>query len=314
MWLRSKEDSVHAMHDEALSLLDAGDLAGAKRVASELRAMGWSGAFEVLALALRAEKDLAGAVRALEEGCVLAPEAWALHELRGSMLDALGETARALAAYDGALSCEGAWTASVHYNRAITRLKAGDAGGALADAEAALGGASPPPFAIDAIGVAIDALDRLRRNDDAVSLVRTALSEADGGVVAPRLTALLAVALDRSGKRAEARDAAVAAIEAGHGSAALARLVDPPTLGAGAAAYRFHLLVAGAWPSEPRASGFYRSVWARAADTHEALAWARLLEPAAIGATLCIEEVLATDDAHADDIRGVLSASGRVLF
>jgi tetratricopeptide (TPR) repeat protein len=313
MWIRSREDTVRAMHDEALARLDGGDLAGAKQLAGELRALGWSGAFEVLALALRAEKDLAGAVAALEEGCALAPDAWALHELRGSMLDAIGETARAIEAYDRALACEGAWAASVHYNRAITRLKSGDAGGALADAEAVLDGASPPPFAIDAVGVAIDALDRLGRHDDAVSLVRTASSEAAAGAVADRLTALLAVALDRAGRRAEATDAAQRATEAGYGSAALARLLDPPAFDPSLATRRIHLLVAGDW-SHDGAEGFYRAVWTRAANPDEALAWARLLENAAIGATLRIDEVLATEDATESDPRGVLSASGRTLY
>ena len=315
MWIRSREQEVRARHDEALALLDAGDLDGAKRIAHELRALGWSGAFEVLALAMRAERDLAGAVQILDEGCALAPASFGLHELRGSMLDALGEHARAIEAYDRALECEGAWTASIHYNRSITRLRIGDAGGALVDAEQVLSGAVPPPFAIDAVRVAIDALDRLGRHEDAVSLVRTVLAETErDGAIAGRLKPMLALTLSRAGDVERARAAALDAIEDGHGNAELASLMPPPRHDE-RAPQRWRLVVEGAWPSDPKVGGFYRVVSVLAADEDEALAWARLLEPAGLRAVLRVHEITRDDGAASGEVtRGVVGASGRVFF
>jgi tetratricopeptide (TPR) repeat protein len=313
MWITPKEDEVRARHDEALALLENGDLNGARRIAEELRALRWSGAFEVLALAARAEKDLEGAVRVLDEGCALAPAAWALYELRGTMLDGLGRSEEALASYDHALGCEGVWAASVRYNRAIARLRLGDAGGALADAEAVMSGATPPPFLIDAVQLAVDALDRLGRKDDAVSLVRTALAEADEAAAA-RLRGVLAVALARAGQMDAAREAARIAIEAGHGNAALARLM-PPIRDDGRPARWLRLVVQGRMPVSDRSYGFLRVLSVLAADANEALAWAAELEPVAWREALQIDECKDNDAPPPEGAaRGVVGATGRVLF
>lgn len=312
MWIRPKEEDVRARHDEALALLEQGDLEGARRIAQELRAIGWAGAFEVLALALRAERDLGGAIAVLEEGCALAPDAWSLHELRGTLLDATGEHTAAIEAYERALACEGAWAASVRYNRAIARLRAGDPGGALADAEAALGGASPPPFAIDAVEIAIDALDRLGRRDDAVSLVRGALGETeDDDGVAGRLRGLLAIALGRAGDLEGAGLHARRAVEAGHGSASVARWLAPIDHDA-RPARSLRLVVQG----RTCAGAFLRVLGVWAADAEEALRWARELEPlaerAALSAESCTDGDLPTS--AADARRGVVFASARLPF
>ncbi len=316
MWLRSKEEEVRAKHDEALDRLRAGDLAGATALAEELETLRWSGAFEVLALIARARNDLPEAVRVLERGCAAAPEAWSLHELRGNLLDATGEHARALEAYERALRCEGVWAASVLYNRAVARLRAGDAGGALADAENVLAGASAPPFALDAVRVAIDALDRLGRREDAASLVRTALSEApEGSPVAARLHGLAAIAATRLGDTARAAAEAAIAIEAGHGTAELARMM-PKVRDDGRPARALRLVVQGRSRVNGERAGFLRVVSVLAADAAEALAWAALLEPEAERDELAVDSCSdepgppPPDDAP----RGILGASGRIHF
>ncbi len=316
MWLRSKEDEVRARHDEALAMLESGDLSGARRHAEELRALGWSGAFEVLALAARAENDLEGAVRVLDEGCALAGGAWSLHELRGTLLDALGRHGAAIEAYDRALTCEGTWAASVRYNRAIARWRSGDAGGALADAEAVLSGTTPPPFAIDAVRLAIDALDRLGRQADAISLVRTALSEApEGGDIATRLRALHAVALARAGRTDEARDEARGAIEVGDGTAALARLM-PPIRHDDRPTRWLRVVVSGRARIGDGEHGFLRVLAVLAADASEALLWAGELEPTSVREGLAIDECKDNDAPPPPEgtPRGVVGASGRILF
>lgn len=316
MWLRSKEEEVRARHEEALAALESGDLDGARRIAEELKAMRWSGAYEVLALAARAENDLDGAVRILDEGCALAAEAWGLHELRGTLLDALGRHVDAMAAYDQALACEGVWAASVRYNRAIARWRYGDPGGALADVEAVLGGASAPPFALDAIRLGIDALDKLGRRDDAVSLVRTALAEASAGTdVAARLEGLLAVALARAGELDAARDAARVAIEAGHGTAALAQLM-PPIAHDDRPARWLRVIVQGRARAGERPLGFLRVLAVLAADANEALLWASQLEPEAERETLEIDECKDNDAPPPPEgtPRGIVGASARIAF
>lgn len=314
MWIRSKEEEVRERHDEALARLENGDVDGARRIALELRALGWSGAFEVLALVARAENDLEGAVRVLDEGCALAPGAWSLHELHGTLLDAVGRHAGAIEAYDRALKCEGVWTASVRYNRAIALWHLGDAGGALADAEDALSGTTPPPFAIHAIRIAIDALDRLGRQADAVSLVRTVLGEADDAV-APRLRELLAIALARNGEKAAAETEARAAIEAGHGSAPLARLI-PPIRHDDRPARWLRVVVQGRTKIDERDHGFLRVLAVLAADANEALLWASELEPTSGREQLCIDECKDSDAPLPPEgtPRGVVGASGRILF
>lgn len=316
MWLRAKEDEVRAMHEEALDRLHQGDLAGATELAEALKALRWSGAFEVLALVARARNDLPEAVRVLEEGCVAAPEAWSLHELRGNLLDATGEHARALDAYERALRCEGAWTASILYNRAVARLRAGDAGGALADAENVLGGASAPPFALDTVRVAIDALDRLGRREDAAALVRTALAEApEGSPVAAQLHGLAAIAAARLGDLERARSEAKTAIEAGHGTAELAKLL-PKVKDDGRPARALRVVVQGRSRLGGERRGFLRVVSVLAADAAEALAWAALLEPEAWQDELAIDSC--SDEPGPPPAEGtphgLVGASGRIHF
>ncbi len=312
MWIRPKEEDVRARHEEALACLENGDLGGARRIAEELRGIGWSGAFEILALAARAEKDLPAAVRVLDEGCALAPGAWSLHELRGTLLDTMGEPERALDAYASALRCEGVWEASVRYNRAITRWRMGDAGGALADAEAVLSGATPPPFAVDAVRVAIDALDRLGRPTDAVSLVRTALGDASGDdQVTLRLRELLAIALGRDGQLDAARAEAHAVIEAGRGTPELARLLPPIAFDARPPRW-LRLVVQGRVGGQ----GFLRVVGVLAADANEGLAWATQLEPEASQERLEVDECRDNDAPMPAEgtPRGIVGASGRIFF
>jgi hypothetical protein len=73
MWIRKKEDEARAMHDEALARIEEGDLAGAEALAARLEAIGWSGCFEIQALARRKAGDRAGALAALDRGLEVAP-------------------------------------------------------------------------------------------------------------------------------------------------------------------------------------------------------------------------------------------------
>jgi tetratricopeptide (TPR) repeat protein len=313
MWFRSKEEDAQRLHGEALEKLAEGDLDGARAIALELKAMRWSGAFEILALAARQAGDLEGAVASLDEGAIAAPTSWALHQLRGNLLDALGRHDDALRAFDVALACPEPWVSSIRYNRSVTRLAAGDPGGALEDATHVFEDPSSPPFGVDAVRVAADALAQLRREDDAVSLVRTAIGESAGNEQARGpLHALLARALSRAGRPLEeVRAACAVAVESGAGSAELAGWLEPPA--ADERPLRTIKLVAeGDLTTGPKRQPFLRVLVVACASPEEALDWARAIEPSAVRASMRIEK--ADDEGAADGPRGIRHATARIFF
>ena len=65
MFFGRREEDAQRLHDAALACLAEGDTAGARRIAASLRGMQWSGAFELEALAFRAEGALESAIATL---------------------------------------------------------------------------------------------------------------------------------------------------------------------------------------------------------------------------------------------------------
>lgn len=317
MFFGNRQDEAQRLHDEALAHLDRGELDEARRIAAELRGMQWSGAFEILALAARAEGDLEGAARALEEGIALAPAAWTLRQLLGTIHDERERHDDALRAYDEALRCEGAWASSIRFNRAVSRMLAGDPGAALADAESVLEDPATPPFTLDALRVGIDALEALDRRDDAVSLVRAmsgsiAKDDARGRA---ELEAFTALAGARAGAAQDAVRASIhAAIE---GGASRREILDAITLLSAnepEVTARFRVAIAAPVPpgGEPGVTGYLRVLEVRAADTEHASELAKTLEPSALRDAITIEECKLAGSDHGP--AGVIAASGRIYF
>lgn len=317
MFFGTREDEAQRLHGEALAHLDRGELDEARRIAAELRGMRWSGAFEIDALAARAEGDLEGAVGALEEGVRLVPAAWMLWQLLGTFYDEQGRAGDARHAYDTALACEGAWASSIRFNRAVSRMRARDPGGALADAERVLEDPATPPFTLDALRVAIDALDALGRAGDAVSLVRAMIGSLAPGDVVGRaeLESFAALAAARAGAAPETvRAALAAAIE---GNASRPEIVEALTWierEREVVDARFRVTISAPAPvlGDPEVKGYFRVIEVRASDEAHARELARSLEPSAIRDAITIEDCqrVATEPGPP----GVIGASGRAYY
>jgi len=324
MWIRKNEDEVRALHDEALAKIEEGDLPGASSIARQLEAIGWSGCFEVEALACRKAGDREGALAALDRGVSLAPELWMLHQLRGNVLDEIGRKDEAIAAYDRALACPDASIASVRFNRAITRLALGDAGGALADAEHVITESPEAPFAGAALGVAVDALIALGRVEDSVSIVDHLIGAADAEASSPAVAALHATrarALLAAGRPNEAVIAAcTVAIEGGAGGKEVADVLAVLAPEDDRGRTRFHVVLevplAGVLDRQTLpmgVTGYFRTMQLVAVDEAEARSLASSLEPRALlaGSRVHTIQPLAED---ASKRSRLIAPSGRLYF
>jgi tetratricopeptide (TPR) repeat protein len=306
MWLASKEEQVERLHAEGFDALDAGDLDGAEAKARALLDLGWSGGFELLALAQRQRGDRAGALATLEEAAKVAPM-WALAQLRGNVLDELGRPADAIVAYDEALGLPGAWQGSVRYNRAVAHAALGHWGEALADAERALEDAREAPFVLPALRLAIDALAELSRHDDALSLLEHVggADERASALVAD----LRACALFRAGRLEAAREAAELAVESGTAGLESARVL---ARGSAEGPRQVVRIVVRGPSSSPDAAGFFRLGLVRAEDEREALSLMARLEPSEVRARVLIERFEPQGPERGP--AAVLQLAGRVYF
>jgi len=319
MWIQKKEGEVQALHAQALEALADGDLTMAERLGEVLRTLGWSGAFEVLALVARERGELAEAVSLLDEGVALAPSAWGLHQLRGNLLDQQKLHDEALLAFDAALACEGAWASSIRYNRSVARLAWGDVGGALEDAEFVITDSSTPPFYLNAIRVALEALTRLGRSADGVTLVRHVMTRADGADAQGPLAGLLALALSRDGQLVtdieEACQSAIDQDAMGEDVLAAWRLVRARDVAEDQQPNaRFAVLVeVQARGVVEGATGYYRKSVVVARDRDEATQLALSIEPTSRHADAHVERVEDLEE-RVSAARGVIEASGRLFF
>lgn len=307
MWFGSREEMARRLEAEAFEALDACEWDAADARGDELLGMGWSGGFEVKALAAQGRGELVVALGVLEDGVSKVPSVWSLWLLLGIARSDLGRFDEALEAFDRALSCEGSDAVSVRFNRAILQQRRGEPGAALDDLEPILALPKAPPFAEDALALAADCLAGIGRSEDAVTMVRAAYDAcAAEDPRRSRLAAELAVALDRHGSRDEARELFERAARAGVATSsllALGRRLTPIE----ARAPRLFRLVLEATHSSVR--GMLRVFEVAADDVAQALDAARLYMPE--GARL--DEHEDQGEASPGEL-GVRWASGIVFF
>ena len=313
MWFGSREERVRRLEAHAREALEAGALEEAERAAGELLELGWSGGFEIQALAARARGTDERAASVLEEGLSHVPEAWPLWDLLGIVRSDLGRYDGAMEAFDRALACEGCDPIAVRFNRAIARHRGGDPGGAWDDLEPIFALSAPPPFAEDALGLAAACLADLGRASEGLALVRAARAScAEADPRRARLDAELAIALDRAGD-AEAAQAFARAAEAGASTPALfalGRRLSPIE----ARAPRLHRIVVDApAPLETHARGLLRVFDVAADDAAQALELARVYLPAVSRDHARLDEHHDRGEAPPGEL-GVLWASGLVYY
>lgn len=311
MWFGRDPESVRALEDEGHDAIGRGDLHAALAAAERLLAMGWSGGFEIKALALHRGGQIDGALATLEEGVKLAPQAWVLWQLLGNLRSDAGQLDAALEAFDAALVCPDASESTVRFNRAILQHRRGEPGAALDDIEPILALPRPPTFAEDALSLAARCLAELGRAEDGLTLVTSALAAcADDDARRPRLEAERALALDRLGR--DPTEALEAALH--HGVVtpellAMLRRVRPPA----ADAPKRYRLVLQAEAKAAEATGMLRVFDLVAADEAQALELGRALFPRDARASVAVEEITVLEEPTALE-PGVHGASGLILF
>lgn len=290
MWFGTREDEVRRLQAQGLEALDRGQWAEAEAAASRLLELGWSGGFELRALAAQARGELARSREILEAGVSTAPSAWTLWHLLGVIRSDQGALDEALDAFERALGCEGADRISIGFNRAVAHERAGACDRALADLEPILSLSRPPPFAEDALSLAASCLAQIGRAEDALAMVQAAYDAcAHDDPRRDRLSAELAIALDRAGGDAtRVRALFDAAAKAGVATPALFAL-GRRLSGARVHRPRRHRLVVQ-FPAPPHvsAAGALRVFEVVADDPRQALELASVYLPAdaRAGATL----------------------------
>jgi tetratricopeptide (TPR) repeat protein len=310
MWFGTHEERVRQIEARAHEALARQSWDEADTAAGELLDLGWSGGFEIRALAASGRGDLERAVRVLEEGTSLAAQAWSLWQLLGIYRSDLGRSEGALDAFARALACEGSDGASIRFNRAIAHFRHRDPGAALDDLELILALPTAPPFAEDALGLAAACLAELGRAEEGLALLRAAHDAcAASDPRRNRLRAELACALDRA--RAPEDDVrAMFALAAEGGSAIpsllalgrrlFARACESPRL--------LRIVVDAPMPRGSHPAGVFRVFEVAAEDAERALELARVYLPAASRDAARIDEQIDLGEASGEI--GVRWASG----
>lgn len=110
---------VDDLIDQAYAALHKANYGKAMTLGRELLQQRHARGFEIIALSQEQQGKTADAIATLKDGISKVPAAWALWELLGNIYSDQGNTDEAHKAYQKALACPNADTASINYNYAI---------------------------------------------------------------------------------------------------------------------------------------------------------------------------------------------------
>lgn len=311
MWFGRDQDSAYDLEAKAHGLLDAGRTDEARAIAEQLLSMGWSGGFEVKALAQQQAGELPGAIATLEEAVSKVPNLWHLWQLLGNLRSDAGDLDGALEAMNQAIGCEAVSEPALRFNRAIVQHRRGEPGKALDDLEMIMALPRPPEFAEDVLSLAARCLSELGRAEDGLTLVESALEAcAEDDPRRPRLEGERAVALDRLGR--DPSESFAAASEAGVATQdllALRRRLHPASC---SAPKRFRVVTQSPM-DHPEIKGCFRIFDVVADDEAQALALAADTLPVGARDGAAIEESAVIEESTELE-PGVHAASGLIYF
>src|SRR4029434_7665765 len=112
-------EDVEKLMNQAYELIDSFQCEEALEIGEKLKTLGYSGAFEVMALAHQTLGETDKAIAVCNEGLEKVPHVWVLWHLLGNLLSDKGEYDEAQHAYDMALACPGVNKPWVNYHIAV---------------------------------------------------------------------------------------------------------------------------------------------------------------------------------------------------
>jgi tetratricopeptide (TPR) repeat protein len=257
------------------------------------------------------------AVRTLEAGVERAPNVWLNWQLLGNYRSDLGRFVEAEAAFERALACPDAWSASIRLNQAILAVRTGDPAAALTLAA----DVSDAALALPATRIRVVALAGVGRGAEAERLaLQTLGARKDDSEAAERaeIAAVVArVRLERGDPHAAVRAFAVEHWKldvANERMLAVIRDIDAE-YSPDAAYHRLKVegRVTAPSRSRPGAKGYLCSFHVVGADAEECLGFVRRLDtrkPAAELSVVAVEVV----EPRPDEPKGVYWASPRFYY
>jgi tetratricopeptide (TPR) repeat protein len=302
--------------DAGFTHLRNGDFDAALEVAAELEKIGYTAAFDIAAQAHAAGGDLEQAVRVLERGLELVPDAWPNWQLLGNYRSDLGQHEQAATAYARALECPDAWQASIRLNQAIllSRMERHE------QALEVLARADDPELGSELADARVHALVRLGRAREAAELAQSVLCDPDLNGIDPALIARVIGNLARARRQLgsseeEVRELALEALEMERSEpGALELLRELDALRSVQGKFLRVVLHARIPPaSGAEMLGFYASYDVVADDAHEALRLIRALEHDDAFGIVEISELTVIEPCPGE-LKGVYCRSDRVYY
>lgn len=309
---------AEALYREGQESIEARAYEGALEIARKLRKIGFSGAFEVEALAYSGLGRTEAAVRVLREGLALAPGAWPNWILLGNCLSDLEQYDDALAAYGRAGECPGADRSSIALNLAIVHIRRGHHEAALRRLDEVT---DDEDLDLRAGECRMECLWRLGREQEAEALGERILRDWQTGSREEEDEGIGRVALTLGELRRERGDEPetlrAQAIEDWRWTryVRLLWLIRDLRPDRSAAARRFRIFVHATLLSDASAAarGYYMSAEVVADSPEEAFAYLKELDPPEAGTMLALDKFTA-HEACPDQPKGVYSLQGRVYY